>query len=134
MGSLSWEDDSKVAYVLVDGKVYDIVDWSGYYFSVYVNANTTVEFRLGEPDYEYVSISWYGFAFDLEGPKYAKPGDTLTYTVHAVYSNETDKANVTYGEEVLASNIGAGETFTFTVPADAYYISFDVRDANSASE
>ena len=134
MGSLSWEDGSKVAYVLVNGKVYDIVDWSGSYFSVYVNANTTVEFRLGEPDYEYVSISWYGFEFDLEGPKYAKAGETLTYTLHVVYGGEDAKANVIFGEEVLASNIGDGETFTFTVPADAYYISFDIRDANSASE
>ena len=133
-GSLSWEDRTKVAYVLVDGVVYDIVDWSGDYFSVYVNANTTLEFRLAEPDEDYVSISWFGYAFELEGPRYAKSGETVTYTLHVSYGDDTAKANVTCDGETLASNLGEGETFTFTVPEASYYIYFDVTDANAMGE
>ena len=133
-GSLRWEDSTKVVYVLVDGVVYDIVDWSGDYFSVYVNANTTLEFRLAEPDEDYVSISWFGYAFELEGPKYAKSGETVTYTLHVSYGDDTAKANVAYDGETLASNLGEGETFTFTVPEAAYYIYFDVTDANAIGE
>ncbi|MBO7535750.1 MAG: hypothetical protein J6T34_01225, partial [Bacilli bacterium] len=125
---------TKVVYVLVDGVVYDIVDWSGDYFSVYVNANTTLEFRLAEPDEDYVSISWFGYAFELEGPKYAKSGETVTYTLHVSYGDDTAKANVAYDGETLASNLGEGETFTFTVPEAAYYIYFDVTDANAIGE
>ena len=133
-GCLSWEDRTKVVYVLVDGVVYDIVDWSGDYFSVYVNANTALEFRLAEPDEDYVSISWFGYAFALEGPKYAKSGETVTYTLHVSYGDDTAKANVTCDGETLASNLGEGETFTFTVPEGEYYIYFDVTDANAIGE
>ena len=134
-GSLSWDDRTKVVYVLVNGNVYDIVDYSGSYFSVYVNANTTVEFRLGDLDEDYVSIGYYGFGFELEGPKYAKSGENVTYTLHvSSFTESTAKANVTLNGESVASNLGEGESFTFTVPADEYYISFYVSDANAVGE
>ena len=133
-GSLRWEDNSKVVYVLVNGVVYDIIDYSGDYFNLYVTANTSLEFRLGEADEDYVSISWYGYPFELEGPRYGKAGETLTYTVHVPYGDGLDKANVLNDSETLATNVGEGDTFTFTVPADAYYIYFDIRNVNAIGE
>ena len=132
-GSVSFEDSEKVVYVLVNGKVYDIVH-NGDYFNIFVTANTRLEFQLGEYDSDYVSLGWYGYPYTLEGPAYGKAGETLTYVIRLLGSDDGAKVNVKLDGEVIAENLSVGESFTYTVPAEAYYISFTIEDANAVSE
>ena len=127
-GSVTWTDPDKWVYILIDGQVYDILDYNeGSYFSISVTESTNIIYQLGDVDYDYQSISVYGsYAATVIGPHYAKVGDTLTFTVSIDDYYADNTVDIKFDNEVIASGLKDGDTFQFEVPENAFYIYLEV--------
>lgn len=140
-GTVEWEDEDKVVYVLVNDEIMDIITYSGDSLSVIVDADTTLVFELDEydPDLITVNIMCSHYAVSVSGPQYVKIGETATYTV-SIEEDPNVEIDQLYlysyndGITLIQSGLVDGSTFEVTPQEDDYYITLFLTEYEMNAE